>query len=89
MAPSTSTSAPPSSIQAITNVIQTVFGTPSNKTEKKPTKRTVVKRSDGQIITEKNVIEQLEERKNKQKPKRSRSNSRTTTTTRPKKTKKW
>ena len=70
MAPSTSTSKAPSSIQALANAIQTVFGTPSNTTEK-------------------NVIEQLEERKNKQKPKRSRSNSQTTTTTRPKKTKKW
>lgn len=85
-----STSKPPSSIQAITNAIEAVFGTASNKIPKKPTKRTVVKRSDGQIITEKAVIEQLEERKQKQNSKRSRSNNQTTSTASPKKkAKKW
>ncbi|CAF3877399.1 unnamed protein product [Rotaria sp. Silwood2] len=66
------------SIQAITNAIQTVFGTQSNKTSKQPSKRTVINRSNGQIITEKIVIEQLEERKNKRNTKRSSSNNRTT-----------
>jgi len=48
-----STSEPQKSLQAITDAIQTVFGTPSNKTPKQPLKRTILNRSDGRIITEK------------------------------------
>jgi hypothetical protein len=55
------------------NAIQAVFGAPLKETSKKPAKRTVLDRSNGQIITERHVIEQLEERKNKQNSKRSRS----------------
>ncbi|CAF4461599.1 unnamed protein product [Rotaria sp. Silwood2] len=76
--PNLSTSNPQTSLQAITDAIQNVFSTPSNKTSKQRSKRTVLNRSNGQIITEKIVIEQLEERKNKQKFKRSGSNSRIT-----------
>ena len=67
--PAPSISAPVSSIKALENAIEAVFGT-SNQT-KQPTRRTVLKRTEGQIITQKNVIEQLEERKSQQKTKRS------------------
>ncbi|CAF4113637.1 unnamed protein product, partial [Rotaria sordida] len=76
--PNSSTSNPQKSLQAITDAIQTVFSTPPDKTPKQRSKRTVLNRSNGQIITEKIVIEQLEERKNKQRSKQSRSNNRTT-----------
>ena len=67
--PAPSISVPVSSIKALENAIEAVFGT-SNQT-KQPTRRTVLKRTEGQIITQKNVIEQLEERKSQQKTKRS------------------
>ncbi|CAF4164659.1 unnamed protein product, partial [Rotaria sordida] len=76
--PNSSTSNPQKLLQAITDAIQTVFSTPSNETPKQRSKRTVLNRSNGQIITEKIVIEQLEGRKNKQKSKQSGSNSRMT-----------
>ena len=67
--PAPSISAPVSSIKALENAIEAVFGT-SNQT-KQPTRRTVLKRTEGQIITQKLLIEQLEERKSQQKTKRS------------------
>jgi hypothetical protein len=60
-------------LAAIANAIQAVFGGKSKEISEKPAKRTVLNRTNGQIITEKHVIEQLEERKNKQSSKRSRS----------------
>ncbi|CAF2635350.1 unnamed protein product [Rotaria sp. Silwood2] len=63
------------SLKAITNALQAVFPTPSKETSNKPAKPTVLDRNYGHIITEKHVIEQLEERKNKQNSKRSRSTS--------------
>ncbi|CAF4115415.1 unnamed protein product, partial [Rotaria magnacalcarata] len=61
-APDTSTSNPPNSIQAITTAIQAIF---------------VIDGSNGQVITEKIVIQQLEERKKQQNLKRPKSNNRT------------
>ncbi|CAF2751109.1 unnamed protein product [Rotaria sp. Silwood2] len=63
------------SLKAITNALQAVFPTPSKETSNKPAKPTVLDRNYGHIITEKHVIEQLEEQKNKQNSKRSRSTS--------------
>lgn len=44
------------SIQALESAIQTVLGT-SNRETKQPTKRTVLRRSEGQIITEQSISE--------------------------------
>ena len=52
-----------------------MFPVPSKKTSNKPAKQAVFDRNYGQLITEKHVIEQLEERKKKQNSKRSLSTS--------------
>ncbi len=50
------------SLDAINNTLKMIFGPPSTQSSTKPTKRTVLKRSNGQIMTEKDVIEQMEEK---------------------------
>ena len=66
-------SPPQQSLSALADAIQAVFAGPSREISNKSVRRTVLDRSDGQIITEKDVIERLEERKNKQDSKRKRS----------------
>ncbi len=42
-----------------------IFGPSPTQSTTKPTKQTVLQRSSGQIMTEKDVIEQMEEKNNK------------------------
>ena len=58
------------SIAAITTTLETMFGQSIREPSAKPTKRTVVKRSIGQIMTEEDVIAQMEENE-KKRPKRT------------------
>lgn len=60
------------SLDAITNTIREIFASPPESSLKKPTKRNVLKRPNGQIMTEQDVIQQIEE-KNNRNPKRSQS----------------
>lgn len=69
--PSASVSSGP--LPAILGAIQEIFSTPGGEAARKTTKRTVLDRSRGQIVTEKIVIEQLEERQAKQGSKRPRA----------------
>lgn len=52
-------------IQAITSILETVFAQSAESQQKKATKRTVIRRSAGQIMTEKSVIEQVAEQQSK------------------------
>ena len=52
-------------IEAITATLETVFAQSTDNQSNKSTKRTVLKRSAGQIMTEKDVIEQIEEKQRK------------------------
>ena len=63
------------SLDAINDTLKTIFASPSEPSSKKPTKRKVLKRPNGQIMTEQDVIQQLEEQKeNNQKRSQSSSN---------------
>ena len=57
-------------IQAITSILETVFAQSAESQQKKATKRTVIRRSAGQIMTEKSVIEQVAEQQSKTRTKR-------------------
>ncbi|CAF1530307.1 unnamed protein product, partial [Rotaria sordida] len=63
------------SLKAITDTLRMVFDSSSKQSPGKAKKRTVLKRSSGQIMTEADVINQIEEAKNKKTHKRSRSGS--------------
>jgi hypothetical protein len=73
-------------MKAITDTLQSVFGVSSKQTPIKSAKRTMLKQSQGQIMTEKDVIVQLEERKNQQNTKKSRPTSRKSNMTKRRKT---
>lgn len=59
-------------LDAINHTLKGLFASPSESSSTKSTKKTVLKRPNGQVMTEEDVISQIEER-NKQNPKRSRS----------------
>ncbi|CAF4101540.1 unnamed protein product [Rotaria magnacalcarata] len=61
------------SLKAITHTLQAVFAPSLQQTALKPTKRTRLKRSSGQIMTEEDVIKQLEEKRKQKISKQSRS----------------
>ncbi|CAF1140248.1 unnamed protein product [Rotaria magnacalcarata] len=61
------------SLKAITHTLQAVFAPSLQQTALKPTKRTMLKRSSGQIMTEEDVIKQLEEKRKQKISKQSRS----------------
>lgn len=67
---------PQNSLKAINNTLKTVFAPSSTPSSHKPTKRTVLKRSAGQIMTEKDVIKQMEENMQKKNSKKSKKNTR-------------
>jgi len=62
-------------IKAITDTLQTVFGSSSKQSPKQAKRRTVLKQSSGQIMTEDDVLQQMKEIDEKKKTKRSRSGS--------------
>ena len=62
------------SLKAITDTLQTIFGSSKKQLPEKAKKRTVLKRSSGKIMAEADVINQMEEAITK-KHKRSRSSS--------------
>jgi hypothetical protein len=45
---------------AITNTLQAVYSSSANSTPVVPKERKVMKRSNGQLVTEQNVLQQLE-----------------------------
>ncbi len=53
------------SLKAITDTLQAIFGASSQQQPINPAKRTLLKRSGGQIMTEKDVIDQLQEQRKK------------------------
>ena len=57
-------------LQAITNTLQAVYSSVDQSTRAAPKKRTVVKRSNGQLMTEEKVLHQLEQQREKQASKR-------------------
>ncbi|CAF3356891.1 unnamed protein product [Rotaria socialis] len=64
------------SLKAITDTLQAVFAPSLQQKAIKPTKRTMLKRPSGQIMTEEDVIKQLEEKKKEKISKQSRSTAR-------------
>ncbi|CAF3166789.1 unnamed protein product [Rotaria sp. Silwood2] len=62
-------------VKAITDTLQIVFGASSKQSSKKAKQRTVLKQSGGQIMTEKDVLEQMKAANDKKQSKRSRSAS--------------
>ena len=62
------------SLKAITDTLQTIFGSSAKQSPEKAKKRTVLKRPSGKIMTEADVINQMEEA-NTKKHRRSRSSS--------------
>ncbi|CAF4497554.1 unnamed protein product [Rotaria sp. Silwood2] len=66
------------SLTAIQNTLQTIFSSSSQAAPGTSTKRTMLKQTNGKIMTENDVIEQLEEIRRKKKEKQSRSTNRET-----------
>jgi hypothetical protein len=64
-------------IEAIMNTLRSVFGS-SLETTATSTKRTLLKRIDGQIVTEKHVIDQMEEKQKKENEKQAKKKSNAT-----------
>ena len=63
---------PPDPHTAIQNTLKLVFGSSSQAQTTNSTRRTMLKRSDGRIMTENDVIEQLEEQRRKKDEKKPR-----------------
>ncbi len=61
------------SLDAINNTLKKIFGSSPSQSTTKSTKRTVLKRSNGQIMTENDVIEQMEEKNKKKRSSQSSS----------------
>ena len=55
----------------MTETLQTIFVSPPDHLQSKSTKRTLIRQSSGQVMTEENVIEQLAKQNQKKNSKQS------------------